>query len=382
MTEDRCVSQTPELPLRERRALSRSPRHAGLRDGRRPPARGRMGNELCRTHSPRHAGLRRVRTRVASGRLDRRQVEPGRDADHLLRRHRGKFHPDRAGRLADRNRLRTPRNRRLRLDLPPRWDSRWSYRDEKRLAFHSRSTACSATSESPSPRCSPAISSTPGAGAPRSSSLARFPSVWAPAMRHSSGDRRAAGSFRAGPETVPEVEHAPSSIERPVFVRVLSVIVFTAALGGLIYQSTTFALPKIFDERLAEIAGSAAAIWRLCVRGVRRGRAGTARRRPSGGPAARCARLFAFVAGLQAVFFALMHELTGAAAVAVAAAFAFVVFGQTPINDVLVSRIARSEWRSRAYSIRYVMSFLVMASSSAGHRRNPRGLGGSARSSS
>ena len=165
-----------------------------------------------------------------------------------------------------------------------------------------------------------------------------------------------------GSDAVPEVEHAPSSIERPVFVRVLSVIVFTAALGGLIYQSTTFALPKIFDERLAEIAGSAAAIGGYAFGVFAVAALGQL---VVGHLVDRCAvrTVFAFVAGLQAVFFALMHELTGAAAVAVAAAFAFVVFGQIPINDVLVSRIARREWRSRAYSIRYVMSFLMMASS-------------------
>ena len=159
-----------------------------------------------------------------------------------------------------------------------------------------------------------------------------------------------------------EAGEAASAIDRATFVRVLSVIVFTAALGGLIYQSTTFALPKIFDERLTELAGSATAIggYAFGVFAI-----------------AALAQLvvgylvdhhalrtvFAFVAGLQAVFFALMHELTGVAAVVVATAFTFVVFGQIPINDVLVSRIARNEWRSRVYAVRYVVSFSVMASS-------------------
>ena len=40
----------------------------------------------------------------------------------------------------------------------------------------------------------------------------------------------------------------------------------------------------------------------------------------------------------------------------------FVVFGQIPINDVLVSRITKSAWRSRVYAIRYLMTFSVMAS--------------------
>ena len=37
------------------------------------------------------------------------------------------------------------------------------------------------------------------------------------------------------------------------------------------------------------------------------------------------------------------------------------VFGQIPINDVLVGRITRSEWRSRAYALRYIITFTVAA---------------------
>jgi predicted MFS family arabinose efflux permease len=40
----------------------------------------------------------------------------------------------------------------------------------------------------------------------------------------------------------------------------------------------------------------------------------------------------------------------------------FVEFGQIPINDVLVGRMVRSEWRSRAYALHYVVTFSVMAS--------------------
>ena len=154
---------------------------------------------------------------------------------------------------------------------------------------------------------------------------------------------------------------AALSIERATFVRVLSIIVFTTAIGGLIFQSTTFALPKIFDERLTDIAGSATAVgaWAFLVFSV-----------------AALAQLvvgylvdhhsvrtvFAFVAGLQALFFAIMYQLDGIPALLVSVAFMLVVFGQIPINDVLVGRITKSEWRSRVYSIRYIVTFSVMAS--------------------
>ena len=143
--------------------------------------------------------------------------------------------------------------------------------------------------------------------------------------------------------------------------RILGIILFTTAVGGLIFQSTTFALPKVFDERLTDIAGTAtmvgmyaflvfsvAALAQLVVgylvdnHSVR--------------------TVLTAVALLQAIFFFAMTQLEGVAALLVAIGFMLVVFGQIPINDVLVGRIARSEWRSRAYAIRYVVSFSVMAS--------------------
>ena len=152
-----------------------------------------------------------------------------------------------------------------------------------------------------------------------------------------------------------------SSVERATFVRVLSIIVFTTAIGGLVFQSTTFALPKIFDERLTDIADSATAIggYAFLVFAV----AALAQLVVGYLVDRHCVRtVFVFVAGLQAVFFALMYQLTGVPALLVATAFMLVVFGQIPINDVLIGRITRSEWRSRVYALRYIVTFSVMAS--------------------
>jgi MFS family permease len=152
-----------------------------------------------------------------------------------------------------------------------------------------------------------------------------------------------------------------ASIPRNVFLRIFAIIIFTTAAGGLIFQSTTFALPKIFDERLVDFAGSAtlvgwytflvfslAAFAQLLIgylvdhHSVR--------------------IVFATVAICQAFFFFLMLHLEGITALLVAFAFMFVVFGQIPINDVLIGRMARSEWRSRVFALRYVVTFSVMAS--------------------
>lgn len=149
-------------------------------------------------------------------------------------------------------------------------------------------------------------------------------------------------------------------IPRQTLLRIFGIVLFTTAIGGFIFQSTTFALPKVFDERLTDIAGTATLVgaYAALVFAV-----------------AAFAQLvvgylvdhfsvrtvFASVALLQGIFFFIMTQLEGIAALLVAVAFMLVVFGQIPINDVLVGRIARSEWRSRAYALRYIVSLSVSA---------------------
>ena len=140
----------------------------------------------------------------------------------------------------------------------------------------------------------------------------------------------------------------------------LSIIGFTTAIGGLIFQSTTFALPKIFDERLHELAGSATAVGGyaflvFAIAALAQLVVGYLVDRYS------VRTVFALVAALQSVLFAFMYQLTGVPALIVAIAFMLVVFGQLPINDVLIGRVTNSEWRSRVFSLRYIVTFSVAA---------------------
>ena len=160
-------------------------------------------------------------------------------------------------------------------------------------------------------------------------------------------------------ETKKTTETSP--IDRRILLQTFGVIFFTTAVGGLIFQSTSFALPKVFDERLTDLASTASlvGVYVFLVFSV-----------------AAFAQLvvgylvdrysvrivFAVVAIFQALFFAIMIQLSGVLALIVAIGFMLVVFGQIPINDVLVGRMARSEWRSRAYALRYIVTFSVMAS--------------------
>lgn len=150
-------------------------------------------------------------------------------------------------------------------------------------------------------------------------------------------------------------------LPKATLIRVFGIILFTTAIGGLVFQSTTFSLPKIFDERLTDLAGTATLIgWyaflAFSVAAFAQLAVGYLIDRHS------LRVVFAFVALSQAGFFYLMIHLSGAMSLLVAIAFMLAVFGQIPINDVLVGRIARSEWRSRAYALRYIVTFSVSAS--------------------
>ena len=151
-------------------------------------------------------------------------------------------------------------------------------------------------------------------------------------------------------------------IDRRLVGRVFAIIFFSTAIGGLIFQSTTFALPKMFDERLSELAISATVIGRYAFIVFAFAAVGQLvvgymlDRYP-------VRVVFSLVAALQAVFFGIMPGLNGLSALVVAIAFMLVVFGQIPINDVLISRVTQSEWRSRAYAFRYIVTFSVSASS-------------------
>ena len=150
------------------------------------------------------------------------------------------------------------------------------------------------------------------------------------------------------------------TIDRKLIIRTFAIIFTTTAIGGFIIRSTTFALPKIFEERLTDLADSAtligtysflvfafAAFAQLAV--------GYLVDRYS------IRIIFTLLAALQAVFFVVMINLTGLPALLVSFGFMLMVFGQIPINDVLVGRITRSEWRSRAYALRYIITFTVAA---------------------
>jgi len=167
--------------------------------------------------------------------------------------------------------------------------------------------------------------------------------------------------------TLPESQTrrpAPGGAEaaglRNQVIRIFSVIFITTAIGGLIFQSAGFSMPKIIDERMADFANSATLIgWYafiiFAVASVGQLIIGYLIDRHS------VRNVFMLVAAGQVILLALMRDIDGVAAFLVSIGFMLMIFGQLPINDVLVGRIARPEWRSRIYAARYLVSFLVAA---------------------
>jgi MFS family permease len=141
----------------------------------------------------------------------------------------------------------------------------------------------------------------------------------------------------------------------------ISFIVFvTTAVSSVIFQSTTFALPKVFDERLKGLSTSATGLGQLAflvfaVASIGQLIVGYSLDRLGPRP------VFMAASALQIIFFGLMPGLHDGAAFACALAFMLAAFGQIPINDYMIGRMAQGEFRARVYGVRYVISFSALA---------------------
>lgn len=147
---------------------------------------------------------------------------------------------------------------------------------------------------------------------------------------------------------------------RAMLIRVSLIIFFTTAVSSIIFQGTTFTLPKVFDERLEGIAPSATMVGWLAfivfaIASFAQIVVGKAL--DTHGPRT----VFAIVAVIQIVFFSIMPGLTDWFALAVALGFMLGAFGQIPINDYMIGKMAKSELRASIYGTRYVISFAVWA---------------------
>ena len=158
--------------------------------------------------------------------------------------------------------------------------------------------------------------------------------------------------------------------------RISLIVFFSTAFSSLIFQSTAFSLPKLFDERLPGIAHSLLATLRslalsgnadmatmvgfftfvvFAVASFAQLLVGSLLDRYGPRP------VFMGAAIVQLVFFSLMPGLTEGWALAVALGFMLGAFGQIPITDYMIGKMATGEFRARVYGARYVVSFTSLA---------------------
>ena len=153
---------------------------------------------------------------------------------------------------------------------------------------------------------------------------------------------------------------ARTGFSRELLVRVFAVLAVTTLFGGVIFNSTTIAMPKIFDERLNALVSTTlgigilvslvyafAAMAQLVVghildRGALKS-------------------VLVAVIGFQLPLLLAAAFFNNYVLLAVALAMMFFVFGQIPINDAIVGRYCADEYRSRVYAVRYVITFCVAA---------------------
>ena len=150
------------------------------------------------------------------------------------------------------------------------------------------------------------------------------------------------------------------AIDGATMARIFAILVIATACGGVIFNSATVAMPKVFDERLRELTQTNFGIGALVafvysVAAFAQVVVGSLIDRVD------MRRLMIAIALAQIPLLALAANSQGWVMLAAAILMMLAVFGQIPINDAIVGRYCTDEYRSRVYAVRYVITFTVAA---------------------
>jgi MFS family permease len=149
-------------------------------------------------------------------------------------------------------------------------------------------------------------------------------------------------------------------IDGRTMARIFAVLLVATACGGVIFNSTTVAMPKVFDERLSALTQTNFGIGVLVavvytVAAFAQVAMGALIDRFE------MRRLMIGVALAQIPMLALAATLQGWAMLGAAVLMMLAVFGQIPLNDAMVGRYCADEYRARVLAVRYVVSLGVAA---------------------
>ncbi len=149
-------------------------------------------------------------------------------------------------------------------------------------------------------------------------------------------------------------------VDARMMTRIFSIMLIATACGGIIFNSTTISMPKVFDERLSALTQTnfgigllVAVVYTMAafaqvVMGALIDRM-------------ELRRLMIGVGLVQIPMLWLAANLEGWAMLGVALLMMLAVFGQIPLNDAIVGRYVADEFRARVLGVRYVVSLGVAA---------------------
>lgn len=147
-------------------------------------------------------------------------------------------------------------------------------------------------------------------------------------------------------------------VDARTMVQIFVILLIATACGGVIFNSTTVAMPKIFDERLRALTQTNFGIGALVafvytIAAFAQVLMGTLMSRFE------MKHLMIGVGLVQIPLLAAAASLDGWPLLAVALCMMMAIFGQIPLNDGIVGKYVADEYRARVLSVRYVVSLGV-----------------------
>jgi len=147
-------------------------------------------------------------------------------------------------------------------------------------------------------------------------------------------------------------------IDRGTMARIFVILLVATACGGVIFNSTTIAMPKVFDERLSMLVQTSFGIGVLVALVYTL----AAFAQVLVGKLIdhiEMRRLMVVIASAQVAMMLVAVSLDGWWMLGAALLMMLAVFGQIPLNDAIVGKYCADEYRSRVYAVRYVVTLGV-----------------------
>ncbi len=147
-------------------------------------------------------------------------------------------------------------------------------------------------------------------------------------------------------------------IDRATMTQIFVILLVATACGGVIFNSATVAMPKVFDERLRALTDTNIGIGALValvysIAAFAQVLMGTLMGRYD------MKTLMVGVGLVQVPLLFAAAALDGWALLVVALLMMMAIFGQIPLNDGIVGKYVADEYRARVLSVRYVVSLGV-----------------------